>query len=142
MDHLRAAMPDINWSAWANIEPTFRGVAEWAMSAEHANAQVSKALKNWWEVNNESVQACLGATESRDTRNSSTAIALVSIPRSPTSPLNPRYAQIDRRANAERKVVDHMIAPEPVKQEAREQISDAAAIEKYIADVDRRKPQT
>jgi hypothetical protein len=46
--------------------------------------------------------------------------------------------QIDRRAKAELQTVDHMLAPEPIKHEARERISDAAAVEKYISGVTRK----
>jgi hypothetical protein len=52
----------------------------------------------------------------------------------------PRYEQIERRARSERSAVDHMIAPEPIKQEARVQVSDAAIVDKYIAQADPRKP--
>jgi hypothetical protein len=53
---------------------------------------------------------------------------------------NPRFEEIDRRAKVELRTVERMSAPEPVKQEAREQISDAAAVDKYIAQVDPRGP--
>jgi hypothetical protein len=139
MSYLRDVMPDINWNAWANIDPAFRALAEWEMSAEHAKAQMSKALKTWWELNSESVQACLDATGARDVSASSAAIAQASIPRSSISPLDQRREQIERRVRSELSAVDHMIAPEPIKQEAREQVSDAANVDKYIVDVDRRK---
>jgi hypothetical protein len=138
MDHFRNLMPDINWSAWTNIEPTFRGVAEWEMSAAHAKALVSKALKNWWELNIEKILSCLHEPEEREAKASSRTIDVVSAPRSLTP--NPRFEQIDRRATSDRRTADHMIAPEPMKQEVREQISDAATVDKYIADMDRRKP--
>jgi hypothetical protein len=140
MDYFRVVMPDINWNAWANIDPAFRALAEWEMSAEHAKAQISKALKTWWELNSESVQTCLDATGARDVSTSSAAIAQASITRSSISPLDQRHEQIERRVRSELSAVDHMIAPEPIKQEAREQVSDAATVDKYTVDVDRRKP--
>jgi hypothetical protein len=100
---------------------------------------MSKALKTWWELNSESVQACLDATGARDVSTSSAAIAQASITRSSISPLDQRHEQIERRVRSELSAVDHMIAPEPIKQEAREQVSDAAIADKYIVDVDRRK---
>jgi hypothetical protein len=140
MDYFRDVMPDINWNAWANIDPAFRALAEWEISAVHAKAQMSKALKTWWELNSESVQACLDAIEARDVSTSSAAIAQASITRSSASPLDQRHEQIERRIRSDLSAVDHMIAPEPIKLEAREQVSDAAIIDKYIVDVDRRKP--
>jgi hypothetical protein len=140
MDYFRGVMPDINWNAWANIDPAFRALAEWEMSAEHAKVQMSKALKTWWELNSEGVQACLDATGARDVSTSSAAIARASITRSSISPPDQRHEQIERRVRSELSAVDHMIAPEPIKQEAREQVSDAAIVDKYIVDVDRRKP--
>jgi len=122
MNHFREIMPGLDWNAWANIEPAFRAIAEWEMSTENYRAQVSKTLKEWWTLNNEAVRACLNATASGEGERPKTA--------------NPRYAQIDRRVHSERSAIDHMVAPEPVKVEAREQISDAAAVEKYAADVD------
>jgi hypothetical protein len=71
---------------------------------------------------------------------SSRTIEVASTPRSTTLQPNPRFEQIDRRATTDRRTVDHMIAPEPIKQEVREQIGDAATVDKYIADMDRRKP--
>jgi hypothetical protein len=139
MNHFRDVMPDIGWNAWANIDPAFRALAEWEMSAEHVKAQMSKSLKTWWELNSESVQACLDATGARDV-STSTAIAQASITRSSISPLDERHEQIERRARSELSAVDRMIAPEPIKQEVREQVSDAAIVDKYIVDVDRRKP--
>jgi len=136
MGYFREVMPDINWHAWNNIEPKFREIAEWEMSVEHARAQVSKAEKNWWERNAEKVQSCLNPVEPSNTRTLSTTIGVAS---TASAPMPPRYEQIERRANADLRTVDHMIAPEPIKQEAREQINDAAAVDKYIADVDLRK---
>jgi hypothetical protein len=140
MDYFRGVMPDINWNAWDNIDPAFRALAEWEMSAEHAKMKMSKALKTWWELNSESVQACLEATVAHDVSTSSAAIAPASVTRSSISPLDQRHEQIERRARSELSAVNHMIAPEPIKQEAREQVSDAAIVDKYIVDVDRRKP--
>jgi hypothetical protein len=124
MNHFREAIPDVDWSAWANIEPAFRAVAEWEMSIVHYKAQESKALKDWWARNNAAVRVCL---------NTATAIAAVSLSH-PAA--NPRYAQIDRRVRTEQRAIDRTLAPAPVKKEALEQISDAAAAEKYAADVD------
>ena len=53
-------MPDVDWSAWANIEPTFRAIAEWEMSTEHFRAQVSLTLKDWWARNNEGCEGVCG----------------------------------------------------------------------------------
>jgi hypothetical protein len=125
MNHFRELMPDVDWNAWANIEPAFRAIAEWEMSTEYYRAQMSKTLKEWWTLNSEAVRACLNAAAGEGER-SKTA--------------NPRYAQIDRRAHSERSAIDHMLAPEPIKVEAREQISDAAAVERYVADVDEHRP--
>jgi hypothetical protein len=138
MDYFRVVMPDINWNAWANIDPGFRALAEWEMAAEHAKAQMSKALKTWWELNGERVQGCLDAAAVRDASTSSAAIAQASTAQSSILPLDQRNEQIERRVRSELSAVDHMIAPEPIKQEAREQVSDAAIVDKYIADVDRR----
>jgi hypothetical protein len=135
MNHFREVMPDVDWNAWANIEPTFRTIAEWEMSNEHYKAQVSKTLKDWWEVNGEAVRACLNTPALG--KRPQTAIAAVSISQSPP---NPRFAQIDRRARAERNAIDRMVAPESIKNEAREQISDAAAVDRYAADVDGNRP--
>jgi hypothetical protein len=135
MNHFREVMPDVDWNAWANIEPTFRTIAEWEMSTEHYKAQVSKTLKDWWEVNGEAVRACLNTPALG--KRPQTAIAAVSISQSPP---NPRFAQIDRRARAERNALDRMVAPESIKNEAREQISDAAAVDRYAADVDGNRP--
>jgi len=140
MDYFRGVMPDVNWNAWANIDPEFRALAEWEMSAEHEKAQMSKALKTWWGRNSEGVQACLDATGARDVSTSSAAIAQASIKRSSISPPDQRHEQIERRVRSELSAVDHMIAPEPIKQEAREEVGDAATVDKYIVDVDRRKP--
>jgi hypothetical protein len=122
MNHYRDIMPDVDWNAWANIEPAFRAIAEWEMSTEYYRAQVSKTLKEWWTLNNEAVRVCLNATALSEGERPKTA--------------NRRYAQIDRQVHSERNAIDHMVAPEPIKVEAREQISDAAAVEKYAADVD------
>ena len=130
-------MPDVDWNAWANIEPTFRAISEWEMSSEHFRAQVSMTLKDWWARNNEAVRVCVDATASREVGRPQTAIAADSMPRSAPSP---RYAQIDRRARSERSAIDLMVAPAPIKKEAREQISDAAAVDKYAADVDEHWP--
>jgi hypothetical protein len=140
MDYFRNLMPDINWNAWADIDPGFRALAEWEMSAAHAKAQMSKALNAWWELNSGSIQACLDAPAAREASTSSAAIAQASIARSSTSLPDQRHEQIERRARSELSAVEHMIAPEPIKQEAREQVSDAAMVDKYMADVDRPKP--
>jgi hypothetical protein len=121
MGHYRNVMPDINWNAWDNIEPKIRAVAEWEMAAEHARARLSEARKAWWDVNGEGIQSCIAMADSQ------------------TPAPNPRHEQIDRRAKAELQTVDHMIAPEPIKREAQERISDAAAVDKYMADAARRK---
>jgi len=138
MDYFREVIPNINWNAWANIDPGFRALAEWEMSTAHAKAQISKALKTWWELNSESVQGCLDATVVRDASTSSATIAQASNTQSSISLLDQRHEQIERRVRAELSAVDHMIAPEPIKQEAREQVGDAAIVDKYMADVDRR----
>jgi hypothetical protein len=135
MNHFREVMPAVDWNAWANIEPTFRAIAEWEMSTEHYRAQVSKTLKDWWVLNNEALRVCLSATGEGEGPH--TAIAAVSMSRSPP---NLRYVQIDRRARSERSAIDRMVAPEPIKKEAREQISDAAAVDRYAADVDEPRP--
>ncbi len=140
MEYFREVLPDANWDAWANIDPTFRSIAEWEMSAEHAKAQMSKALRDWWTLNDERVQACFEPAQLRGGEHRQTAITSVSMPSSSASPLNPSYELIEHKARSERSAVDHMIAPEPIKQEARGQISDAATVDKYIADVDQRKP--
>jgi len=137
MNHFREVMPDVDWNAWANIEPTFRAIAEWEMSAEHYRAQVLKTLKDWWALHNEAVRGCLNANALGEAERPQTAIAAVSMPRSPP---NLRYAQIDRRVRSEQSAIDHMVAPEPIKTEAREQISDAAAADRYAADVDEHRP--
>jgi hypothetical protein len=136
MSHFRELMPSVDWNAWANIEPTFRAIAEWEMSTEHYKAQVSKTLKDWWVLNNEAVRACLNGTAS-SAEHPATAIAAVAF--SP-SVRNPRYEAIDRRARSERSALDRMVAPEPIKNEAREQISDAATADRYSADVEEHKP--
>ncbi|MDP9008480.1 MAG: hypothetical protein M3N91_07200 [Pseudomonadota bacterium] len=140
MEYFREVMPDMNWNAWANIDPTFRSIAEWEMSGEHAKAQIYKALKDWWTLNNERVQACFEPAQLRGGEHRQTAITSVSMPPSSASPLNQSYELIEHKARSERSAVEHMIAPEPIKQEARAQISDAATVDKYIADVDRCKP--
>jgi hypothetical protein len=137
MQHFREIMPIVDWSAWADIEPTFRAAAEWEMSAEHFKSQVSKTLKAWWVLNDEAVRACLNAAALGETERPHNAITAVSVSRTPP---NPRYAQIDRRARSKQSAIDHMFAPEPIKAEAREQISDAAAVERYAADVDEHRP--
>jgi hypothetical protein len=129
MSHFREVLPDLNWNAWANIEPTFRAIAEWEMSAEHFRAQVSKALKDWWALNDETVQACLNATVLGE-GEAHPAIAAAS-----KSIANPRYSQIDRRARSEHTAIDRMVAPEAIKKEALEQVSDAAAVDRYAANV-------
>jgi hypothetical protein len=116
MKHFREVMPDIDWNVWNNIEPKFRDAAEWEMSAEHARAQISKAEKEWWDLNSERIRSCLSAAALQR---------------------NPRDEQIERRAIVETERVDRAFAPEPIKQEAREQISDAAAVAKHIADTER-----
>jgi hypothetical protein len=136
MDHFRNVMPDINWNAWDNIEPKFRDVAEWEMSAEHARSRLSKARKAWWDLNGEGIQTCLDAEEPG--KNSAAVNGLIATAGSQKRQPN-RYEQIDGRAKAELQTVDHMIAPEPIKQEAQERIRDAAAVDKYQADAARRK---
>jgi hypothetical protein len=125
MSHFRELMPDINWNAWDDIEPKFRDIAQWEMSVEHARAQLSKARRQWWDLNSQAIQSCLDTDE----RSQGSAT---------TTPPPNRYEQIDRRAKAELQAVDHLIAPEPVKHEAQERISDAAAVDKYMADVTRK----
>jgi hypothetical protein len=135
MGHFRNVMPDINWNAWDNIEPKFRDIAEWEMSAEHARARLSKARKVWWDLNGEGIQTCLDAQEpSKSSAAANGLIATAGQTRQPN-----RYEQIDGRAKAELQTVDHMIAPEPIKQEAQERIRDAAAVNKYLSDAARRK---
>jgi hypothetical protein len=136
MDHFRGLMPDVDWSAWANIEPTFRVIAEWEMSSEHYRAQVSRGLRDWWARNEEAVQVCSNATVLGEGEAPTSSAAVVSTSKS--SP-NSRYAQIDRRARSERSAIDHMVAPEAIKKEALQQVSDAAAADKYAADVEERK---
>jgi hypothetical protein len=140
MGYFREVMPDINWHAWDTIEPKFREIAEWEMSVEHARAQLSKAEKNWWDVNGEKIQSCLNAAEPGNTRTSATTIEIASTGSASAPQPNPRVDEIDRRAKVELRTVERMLAPEPIKQEAREQIGDAAAVDKYIAQVDQRKP--
>jgi hypothetical protein len=135
MQHFQKIMPDVDWNAWADIEPTFRAVAEWEMSVEHFRAQVSKTLKDWWVQNDEAMRACYATAPGAQRPHS--AVAAVSMSRTPP---NPRYAQIDRRARSEQSAIDHMVAPEPIKTEAHEQISDAAAVQRYAADADKHWP--
>jgi hypothetical protein len=137
MKHFREIMPDIDWSAWDNIEATFRAIAEWEMATEYYRAQLSKTLKDWWALNNEAIRLCLNATASGQGERSPTAIATVSMSRPPP---NPRYQMIERRARSERSAVDHLVAPEPIKKEVREQISDATAAERFAADMDEYRP--
>ena len=111
MSYFRSALPEINWDAWNNIEPNFRGVVESELSAMHARAQRLAAQRTWWEHNDGQVRACLD-----------------SIPYP-----SPRYEQIDRREKLEREAVDRERAPEPIRQAARQQISDAAAVDRYLA---------
>ena len=136
LNHIREVMPDVDWNAWAGIEPTFRAVAEWEMSTEHFRALLSKELKDWWARNDEAVHVCMNATVLTEGEHPKTAIATGST----RSPPNPRHAQIDRRARSERGAIDHMVAPEIIKKEALAQISDAAAADKYAADVDEHRP--
>jgi hypothetical protein len=136
MGYFRDVLPDINWNAWNSIEPNFREIAEWEMHIEHARAQVSKSAKDWWELNSETVQSCLNAAE----QSKSTTMSVASTAPSVMPRPNPSYEQIDRRAKSELAKVSQMIAPEPIKQEVREQISDAAAVDKYLVAMDRRKP--
>jgi len=140
MGHFRNVLPDVNWNAWDNIEPKFREIAEWEMSVEHARAQVSRAQKNWWALNGEKIQSCLDAVEQGNPRTLSTTISVASTTPAQTPQPNQRHEQIERRAKTDLRSVDHLIAPEPIKLEAREQISDAAAVDKYISDLERRKP--
>lgn len=135
MSHFRELLPDINWSAWNDIEPKFRDIAQWEMSVEYASAQFSKARRKWWDLNSQAIQSCLDAEEPG--QGSATTTSLPSTSGSPTPPPN-RYEQIDRRAKAELQAVERLIAPEPIKQEAQERISDTAAVDKYMADVTRK----
>jgi hypothetical protein len=122
MGYFRNAMPDINWSAWETVEPTFRGIAEWEMSAEHVRAQLSRAEREWWDLNAESIRSCLAAAPA-------------------TWHESAGNKKIDRRADLERSgVALRGPAPEPIKQEVRQQMSDAAAVDKYIAETDGLKP--
>jgi hypothetical protein len=114
MSYFRSVLPEINWDAWNNIEPQFRGVAEWELSALHTRAQRLAAQRTWWESNHEQVRECLDSTPNP----------------------SPHYEQIDRREKLERQAVDREQAPEPIRQEARQQISDAAAVDKYLAALD------
>jgi hypothetical protein len=134
MNHFREVLPEVDWNAWANIDPTFRAIAEWEMSTEHYKAQVSKTLRDWWALNYESVRECLNA---RALGEGARPQAAVSMSRSPQKS---RYAQIDRRTRSEQSAIDRMVAPEPIKKEAREQSSDAADVDRYAADVDEHKP--
>jgi hypothetical protein len=140
MDYFRQLLPSVDWNAWANIDPAFRSLAEREMSTEHAKARMSKALKTWWDLNGEKIQACL-TTQAAEASASSAGIVQASTAPSSTSLLSQRYAQIERRARSERSTVDRMTAPEQIKQEAREQVSDAEIVDKYMADVDLRRPQ-
>jgi hypothetical protein len=45
-----------------------------------------------------------------------------------------------RRERLEREAVDHTVAPEPIKQQARQQFRDAAAVDRYLADLNQSKP--
>jgi hypothetical protein len=137
MNHFREVLREVDWNDWANVDPTFRAIAEWEMTTLHYRALVSKALKEWWARNNEAVRVCLNAAALDEVARPQAAIAAVSM--SGSSP-SPRYAQIERRARSERIAIDHMVAPEPIKTEAREQVSDAADVEKYAADMDERSP--
>ena len=137
MNHFRELLPEVDWNAWANVDPTFRAIAEWEMTTLHYRAQVSKTLRDWWARNNETVRVCLNAAALGGVARPQAAIAAVS--KSRPSP-NPRFAQIDRRARSERSAIDHMVAPEPIKTEAREQVSDAAAADRYAADTDEPRP--
>jgi hypothetical protein len=98
---------------------------------------VAESMKDWWEVNSEAVRVCSNTPALGEGARPQTAIAAVSMSHSPQ---NPRYVQIDRRARAERIAIDHMVAPESIKNEAREQVSDAAAVDRYAADVDGNRP--
>jgi hypothetical protein len=140
MGYFREVMPDINWHAWESIEPKFREIAEWEMSVDHARAQSSKAERNWWDLNGGKIQSCLHTTEPSTTRTLSTTIEVASTAPASMPQPNPRFEEIDRRARAELRTVEHMIAPEPIKQEAREQISDAAAVDRYVAQAAPRGP--
>jgi hypothetical protein len=132
MSRLQDAMPNVNWDAWNNIEPTFRGVAEWEFSVLHAKAQRSAAQKSWWELNDNQVRECLELSVSPATR---TVSSIQTASAKPALPQNPRYEQIERREKLEREAVDHVVAPEPIKQQARQQIRDAAAVDRYLADL-------
>jgi len=136
MNHFREVLREVDWNAWANVDPTFRAIAEWEMTTLHYRAQVSKTLKDWWARNNDAVRVCLNAAALGEAARPQAAIAAVSM--SGSSP-SPRYAQIDRRARSERIAIDRMVAPEPIKTEAREQVSDAADVDKFAADVDEHK---
>jgi hypothetical protein len=135
MSHFRELLPDINWNAWNDIEPKFRDIAQWEMSVEYASAQLSKARRKWWDLNSQGIQSCLDAEE--PSQGSATTTSLPSTAGSRTPPPN-RYEQIDRREKAELQAVERLIAPEPIKQEAQERISDTAAVDKYVADVTRK----
>jgi hypothetical protein len=137
MSHLRTVMPEINWNAWNNIEPKFRSVAEWELSAGHARAQRYESRRTWWQLNDDRIRSCLEATAPSSIRTASAST--IATP-SRLSQANARYEQIARREKLGREAVDHTIAPEPIKREAREQISDAAIVDKYIADMDRSRP--
>jgi hypothetical protein len=140
MGYFREVMPDINWHAWNNIEPKFREIAEWEMSVEHARAQSTKAERNWWDLNAEKIQSCLHAAGPSTTGTVSATIEVASTRPASMSQANPRFEEIDRRVKAELRTVEHMTAPEPIKQEAREQISDAAAVDRYTVQAVPRRP--
>jgi hypothetical protein len=111
MGYFRGALPEVNWDAWNDIEPKFRSIAEWELSVLHAKAQRLAAQRAWWEHNDAQIRACLDSTPNP----------------------GPRYEQIDRREKLEREAVDREPAPEPIRQSARQQISDAAAVDRYLA---------
>jgi hypothetical protein len=118
MDYFRGALPEVNWDAWNNIEPKFRSVVEWELSVLHAKAQRLAAQRTWWEHNEGQIRACLNSTPNP----------------------SPHYEQIDRREKLERQAVDREPAPEPIRQSARQQISDAAAVDRYLAALTGPKP--
>jgi hypothetical protein len=117
MSYFRDTLPEINWDAWNNIDPKFRGVVEWELSALHARAQRLAAQRSWWERNDRQVQACFDST-----------------PRSDSTPQpDARYEQIDRREKQQREAVDREPAPQAIRLAVRQQISDQAAVDRYVA---------
>lgn len=118
MAYFRGALPEVNWDAWNNIEPKFRSVAEWELSVLHARAQRLAAQRTWWERNDGQIRACFDSTPNP----------------------SPHFEQIDRREKLEREAVDREAAPEPIRQSDRQQIRDAAAVDRYLAALAGPKP--